>query len=84
METVKLLRESVSIMKKAELGNNYSKESWKPLGIFCLNQKEKGDIYSKSSFSRVIDYEQRRAKRMNPPLPLSPVHSEKVKKIKTV
>ena len=50
-------------MKKKTLGTNYSKESWKPLSIFCLNQKEKGDIYSKSSFSRVIDYEQQRAKR---------------------
>jgi len=50
-------------MKKAAIGTSYSKESWKPLGIFCLNQKEKDDIYSQNSFSRVIDYEQKRARR---------------------
>ncbi|MDC7224107.1 MAG: hypothetical protein PQJ60_10225 [Spirochaetales bacterium] len=50
-------------MKRVEKKTSYSKESWKPLGIFCLNQKERDDIYSSNSFSRVIDYERQRAKR---------------------
>ncbi|MDC7220364.1 MAG: hypothetical protein PQJ59_10505 [Spirochaetales bacterium] len=48
---------------KITKGTNYDKESWKPLSIFCANQKEKDDIYSSNSFSRVINYERQRAKR---------------------
>jgi hypothetical protein len=50
-------------MKKPIKGTSHNKESWRPLSVFCLNQKEKDDIYSRHSFSRVIDYERQRAKR---------------------
>lgn len=50
-------------MKSSTIGSSYTKESWKPLGAFCISPKERDDIYSKSSFTRVLDYEQQRARR---------------------